>query len=71
MTKTEARAHLQTVRTGRASDLTTTRRLISAINGRIRVLREFEIPGKNADPKLVEELIDLQELSEQLQKEVI
>ena len=58
--------HLQKVNTGRKVDLTTTRGLITAINGRLRIIRDFEYNTSRSTTQLLEEVTELTKLYDEL-----
>ncbi|MBE6558265.1 MAG: hypothetical protein E7661_04555 [Ruminococcaceae bacterium] len=66
MTKEQAREHLQKVNTGRKADLSTTRGLITAINGRMRVIREHDFFTTRDTRAILEEITELSKLYDQL-----
>ena len=67
MTKEQAREHLQKVNTGRKKiDLQTTRGLITAINGRLRIIRDYEFNTSKSTAQLLEEVTELTKLYDEL-----
>lgn len=69
MTKEQAREHLQKVQIGRVRkniDINTTRGLISAINGRLRIIRDYEYNTSRSTAQLLEEVTELTKLYDEL-----